>query len=129
MRPTARFISCKITKNCTIKGGLLNVCEHYLTAQLQGNVRTRLRRISHAFYTRPRLAKKGRVTHVCLVAALSRGFALVWIVSRASQTRPARVSDAFGRHLGAELYCKCVKSCYLFSSAQKKNFVFKLFII
>ena len=67
----------------------------YSTAQLQGNVRTRFRSVSHAFQTHPCLTKKGRGTHVHLVAALSRGFALAWTclacVPDASCTRFRRV--------------------------------------
>ena len=80
----------------------------YSTAQLQGNIRTRFRHVSHAFWTRPRLTKKGHGTHVRLVAALSQGFALAW-------TRLACVPDAFYMCFRrvqtlpwswAELYCR-----------------------
>ena len=39
-------------------------------------------------------------------------------VSRASQTRPARISDMFGRYLGAELYCSCRTLLALISARQ-----------
>ena len=77
------------------------------TVQLSSKVMFAL--VSNASHTRSgrasSLAKKGCGTYVRLVAALSRGFALAWTCLACSQTRFARVSDAFGRYLGAELYC------------------------
>jgi len=77
----------------------------YSTAQLQGNVRTRFRRVSHAFRTRPRLAKRGVALTYMSLQLYCEVLRLHGHVSRASQMRPARISDAFGRFLGAELYC------------------------
>ena len=79
----------------------------YYTVQLSSKVT--FARVSDASRTRSGRApvwRKRGVAHTYVLLQLYREvLRLHGRVSRASQTRPARVSDAFGRYLGAELYC------------------------
>jgi len=84
---------------------VLWVIRLYSAAQLQGNVCTRFRHVSHAFWTHPCLAKRGVALMYVLLQLYREVLRLHGRVLRASQTRPARISDAFGCYLGAELYC------------------------
>ena len=77
----------------------------YSKAQLQGNVCTHFRRILHTFRIYPVWQKRGVALTYVLLQLYREVLHLHGSVSRASQTHLARVSEAFGHYLVAELYC------------------------
>ena len=76
----------------------------YSTAQLQGNVRTRFRRVSHAFWTRPSSSEKGAWhSRTSCCSFIARFCACM----DASHVRPRRILHAFQTRSDVTLELSC----------------------
>ena len=82
----------------------------YSTAQLQGNVRTRFRRVSHAFWTRPSSSEKGAWhSRTSCCSFIARFCACM----DASHVRPRRILHAFQTRSDVTLELSCTVCKYV----------------